>query len=138
MRLTELAPLFDVLLSQDEPLASGDVNALWTYVLHVFEAGSPVREMIEKIIRGRPREMYTTIAESLIAEGRAAGLVDGRAAGLGKAVLRALELRWASVPDAIRERISSSRDEHQLQRWFDRVLTAVSAEEALELDALDD
>lgn len=136
-RLMELAPLLDVLLSQDEPLASGDVNALWTYVLHAFEAGSPVREMIEKTIRGRPREMYTTIAESLIAEGRADGLAEGRAAGLAKAVLRALELRWASVPDAIRERVSSSRDEDQLQRWFDRVLTAASAEDALELDALD-
>ena len=135
-RLTELAPLFDVLLSQDEPLASGDVNALWTYVLHTFEAGSPVREMIEEVIRGRPREMYTTIADSLIAKGRADGLAEGCATGLAKAVLRALELRWASVPETIRERVSSSRDEHQLQRWFDRVFTAASAKEALE--ALDD
>lgn len=68
--------------------------------------------------------MYTTIADSLIAKGRAAGLAT--------AVLRALELRWVTIPETIRERVASSRDEHQLQRWFDRVFTAASAEEALE------
>lgn len=138
-RLTELVPLFDVLLSQDEPLASNDVRALWTYVVHAFEASSPVRRVIETTIQGRARQMYTTIAESWFADGeaagRAAGLADGRAAGLAEAVLRALELRWGSVPDAVRQRVSSRRDEPQLQRWFDRVLTAGSAEEAL--DGLD-
>ena len=70
-RLRALAPLFEVLLGQDEPLATNDVTALWTYVLHGFEVGSPVRIMIEETIQGRPREMYTTIADSLIAEGEA-------------------------------------------------------------------
>jgi hypothetical protein len=134
-RLAELAPLFDVLLEQDEPLASSDVNALWTYVLHAFEDGSPVRAMIEKVIQGRPREMYTTIAESLIAEGRAAGLSEGRAAGLSEALLRTLEHRHACVPEPVRARVLATRDAHQLQRWLDRAFTAASAEEIF--DALD-
>jgi hypothetical protein len=131
-RLAELAPLLDVLLGQDEPLATADITALWTYVLGAFEAGSPVRTMIEKVIRGRPREMYMTIAESLIAEGRAEGEAKGRAAGLAEALLRVLELRWVSIPEPVRERVSSSRDEHQLKRWLDRVLTVASAQEVLD------
>jgi hypothetical protein len=127
-RLAELAPLLDVLMGQDEPLATADITALWTYVLGAFEAGSPVRTMIEKVIRGRPREMYMTIAESLIAEGEA----KGRAAGLAEALLRVLELRWVSIPEPVRERVSSSRDEHQLKRWLDRVLTVASAQEVLD------
>lgn len=127
-RLATLAPLFDVLLSQEEPLASSDVNALWKYVLHAFEAGSPVRILIEKAIHGRPREMYTTIADSLIAEGEA----KGRAAGLSEAILRALEHRAVPVSVSVRERVSSTRDEHQLQQWFDRALSAASADEIFE------
>ena len=68
--------------------------------------------------------MYVTIAESLVAEGRAAGLAE--------ALLRVLELRWSSVPEPVRQRVSSSRDEHQLKRWLDRVLAVGSAQEILD------
>ena len=44
-RLATLAPLFDVLLEQREPLASHDVRAVLTYVLRTFPEGSPVRAM---------------------------------------------------------------------------------------------
>jgi hypothetical protein len=127
-RLAELAPLLDVLLSQDEPLATADITAPWTYVLGAFEVGSPVRTMIEKVIRGRSREMYMTIAESWVAEGEA----KGRAAGLAEALLRVLELRRVSIPEPVRQRVSSSRDEHQLERWLDRALTVGSAQEVLD------
>jgi hypothetical protein len=127
-RMAELAPLFDVLLSQEEPLASNDVRALLTYVLHVFEEGSPVLAMIERALQGRSREMYITMAESLKAE--------GRAAGLSEALLRVLEHRYAPVSDSVRERVSSTRDAHQLQRWLDCALTAGALAEVL--DALDD
>jgi predicted transposase YdaD len=139
-RMATLAPLFDVLLKQREPLASNDVRALLTYVFHAFEAGSPIRDLIERTIQGRPREMYTTIADALVAEGeekgRAEGEEKGRAAGLARAVLGVLEHRAVSIPEPLRERVSSARNEHQLQRWFDRAFTAVSAEDIF--DALDD
>lgn len=138
-RLAELAPLFEVLLAQGEPLASMDLRAIWTYVLAVFAEGSPVRTMIETAIQGRPREMYTTIAQSLIAEGRAAGLSEGRAAGLSEgraqALLELLDHRALPMPDAVRERVAACRDESLLRRWYGRALSGASLEEIF--DALD-
>lgn len=80
--------------------------------------------------------MYTTIADALLAEGEQKGRAAGRAAGLARAVLGVLEHRALSIPQSVRERVSSALDEHQLQRWFDRAFTAVSVEDIF--DALDD
>jgi len=136
-RLATLVPLFDVLLSQPEPLATNDVRALLTYVLRGFEPGSPVRTLVEGAIEGRPKEMFISIADSLITEGRTAGLLEGRTAGLlegrtaglVRAVLRVLERRAVPISEAARERMTSSRDEQQLLRWLDRAVTAASAED---------
>jgi hypothetical protein len=159
-RLAELAPLFDVLLSQREPLASQDVRVLLTYVLRTFPEGSPVRALVGNAIRGRTRAMFVSIADSLVAKGRKAGLAAGRKAGLAagrkaglaagrkegltqgeakgrlaglvRAVLEVLERRFASVPRVVRRRVSSSRDEQQLLRWLDRAVTAPSMAEVFD------
>jgi hypothetical protein len=112
-RMKTLAPLFDVLLGQDEPLASNDIDALLTYVIHVFDEASPIRKAIEHAIRNkrRVREMYTTIAESWLAEGRA------------RATLDVLRLRGITVPAAVRERMLALRDELQFERCMERALT---------------
>lgn len=129
-----LLPLFDVLLDQPEPLATNDVRALLTYVLTAFETGSPVRALVEDAIQGRPRKMFVSIADSLIAEGRTAGLLEGRTAGLARAVLRVLERRFVSVPEPIREHMSSTHDEQRLLRWLDRAVMAVSVEDVFDDD----
>ena len=141
-RLAELAPLFDVVLGQKEPLATNDVRALLTYVLSVFAEGSPVRGLVQRAIRGRPREMFESIADSLVAKGRKAGLSEcrkaglseGRQAGLARAVLRLLEHRFSSVPRAVRKRVSSSLDEQELLTWFDRAVAASSVEDIFDAD----
>jgi hypothetical protein len=117
--MATLAPLFDVLLDQPEPLASRDIEALLTYVVRVFEPGSPARVLVESAIRNkrRAREMYITIADSWIAEGRA------------RSVLEVLELRKLSVPTDVRERVLAMHEEPQLQRWLARALTVSSADE---------
>jgi hypothetical protein len=81
-RLAALAPLFDVLLEQREPLASHDVRALLTYVLRTFPEGSPVRAMVGRALRGRPKAMFVSIADSLVEKGRKAGFSKGRKVGL--------------------------------------------------------
>lgn len=126
-RMATLAPFFDVLLGQDEPLATNDIDALLTYVVRVFEESSPVRAVLEAAIRNkrRVREMYVTIADSWFAEGRAEGLSEGQA----RAVLGVLEHRALFVPESVRERVLSSRDEPELQRWFHRAFSVTSAEE---------
>lgn len=118
-RMATLVPLFHVLLDQPEPLASNDIEALLTYVVRVFEPGSPVRALVEDAIcnKRRAREMYITIADSWIAEGRA------------RSVLEVLELRNLSVPTDVRERVLAMHEEPQLQRWLARALTVSSADE---------
>lgn len=142
-RLATLAPLFDVLLGQPEPLATNDVRALLTYV-HALEEGSPVRELIASALRGRSRKMYFSGADALIAkgrmkgiakgrrEGRSEGLAEGLAKGLAKAVLDVLAYRSLPVPASLRRRVSSCRDEQRLRRWLERAITATSAAEVLD------
>lgn len=113
-----------MLLDQPEPLASNDVRALLTYVLTAFEVGSPVRALVEDAIQGRTRTMFVSIADSLIAE--------GRTAGLARAVLRVLEQRVVSIPAPVRERMTATRDEQQLLRWLDRAVTAASLEDVFD------
>jgi hypothetical protein len=112
-RMKTLAPLLDTLMDQDEPLASNDIGALMTYVVHVFDEASPVRRALEDAIRSkrRVREIYTTIAEGWFAEGRARAMLD------------VLELRGIAVPTAVRERALAMRDELQIQRCLARALT---------------
>lgn len=126
-RLATLAAQLDVLLDQPEPLASQDLEALCTYVLRVFGPESSVRHAFEATIRNkrRARQMYATIADSLIAEGRAQGLITGQA----RAVLGVLEHRHVFVPSAVRERVLSTCDEPEVQRWFDRAFSISSADE---------
>lgn len=127
-RMAELAPLFDVLLSQREPLATNDVRALLTYVLRSFDEGSPVRALVEDALRGRPRQMFVSIADSLVAKGR----VEGRAEGLARGVLGVLEHRFSSVPEKVRRRVWASRDEHRLHQWFERALTVASLDDVFD------
>jgi len=138
-RLDQLAPLFDVLLSQREPLATMDVRALLTYVVRTFPEGSPVRELVEHAIRGRPRKMFVSIADSLVAKGRKAGhragLSEGRKVGLARAVLRLLACRSLVIPAQVRKRVQSCDDERRLVRWLDRAVLVSAAEELFdELD----
>lgn len=122
-RMATLSPLFDVLLDQPEPLASGDMEALITYVLRVFEPDSPVRRFLAEIVRTkrRAKEMYLTSADVLIAE--------GRAQGQARSVLDVLAFRKLSVPSTLRERVMATQDEPQLQRWLARAITVSSAEQ---------
>ena len=146
-RLATLAPLFDVLLDQPEPLATHDVRALLTYV-HELEDGSPVRELLASALRGRSRTMYVSGADALIArgekrglakglsEGRRLGLSEGRrmgqSEGLAKAVLDVLAVRSLPIPASLRRRVSSCRDEQRLRRWHERAITATSAAEVFD------
>ncbi len=150
-RLAALAPLFDVLLEQREPLASHDARALLTYVLRTFPEGSPVRAMVGRALRGRPKAMFVSIADSLVEKGRAAGfakgrkvglsegrkvglsegrkvgLSEGRKVGLSEVLLKQLELRFGRLSAARRARVRAATVA-QLDVW----LTRVVAEESLD------
>lgn len=135
-RLATLAPLFDVVLDQSEPLATRDMHALLTYVHAAFEEGSPVRGLIASTLRGRSRRMFTSIADALVAKGEKRGEKRGRRAGLteglAQAVLGVLASRSFRVSASIRRRVSASGDEHQLRRWLERAVTAESIDDVFD------
>lgn len=70
-----------------------------------------------------------TLIEETLMEGRAEGLVAGRAESRAEDILRILDRRGIEVPEAVRERVTACADLDILGTWFDRALTVVSAEE---------
>jgi hypothetical protein len=74
-----------------------------------------------------------TLIEEKYLEGKADGEAEGKAEGEAKdratLILRVLEKHAVDVPEDIRERITSCTDLDTLMLWFDRSLTATTAEE---------
>jgi hypothetical protein len=132
-RMSRLAPQFDILLEQQAPLGKDDVGALWRYVITVFEPDSPLRDLIVESVSRKAKQMYATIADQLHAEGHTAGHAAGLAAGLAAALLGVFQHRALPIPEPIRERVLATRDERQLQRWFDRAFNVTSADELFEV-----
>ena len=145
-RLATLATQLDILLARDSPdpdsqsTGEDDVRALWKYSTEVFEESSPLRTLLLEAVSQPVREVYMTIKESLLAEGKKKGLAEGRKQGLAKglatAVLDLLELRAVPIPSQARKRVLATRDEPLLRRWHARALTVASVEALFEpLDA---
>ena len=133
-RLATLATQLDILLARSSPdpdaqtTGLDDVRALWTYVIEVFDERSPLRTLLLEVVGQPVREVYMTIKEALLAEGKKEGLAQGLAQGLATAVLELLELRALEVSAPVRERVLAMRDEALLLRWLARALTVRSAE----------
>ncbi|MFF2516163.1 hypothetical protein [Streptomyces sp. NPDC058086] len=70
-----------------------------------------------------------TLIEEKYLEGKAEGEARGEAKGESTLILRVLEKHAVEIPEAIRERITSCTDLDTLMLWFDRSLTATTAED---------
>jgi hypothetical protein len=70
-----------------------------------------------------------TLIEEKYLEGKADGEAEGKAKDRATLILRVLEKHAVDVPEDIRERITSCTDLDTLMLWFDRSLTATTAEE---------
>ncbi|MEU6471478.1 hypothetical protein ABZ927_07000 [Streptomyces massasporeus] len=55
--------------------------------------------------------------------------LEGKAEGKAEAILRVMEKRGIPVPEAVRDRITTCTDLDTLTLWFDRSLTATTAED---------
>ncbi|WP_432147537.1 hypothetical protein [Streptomyces sp. bgisy029] len=71
------------------------------------------------------------VAESFRDEGRAEGRVEGRVEGRGEDILRILAVRGVEVPDEVRQRITGCKDLDVLDVWFERAITASTADAVL-------
>ncbi|MER6151541.1 hypothetical protein OHB56_20760 [Streptomyces sp. NBC_01635] len=57
--------------------------------------------------------------------------LEGKAEGKAEDILRALQVRGLTIPDSVHERITTCTDLDTLTAWFDRSLTATTAEDVL-------
>ncbi len=70
-----------------------------------------------------------TLFEETYLEGKAEGKAQGRAEDRTALILRVLEKRGIDIPEDTRDRITSCTDLDTLTLWFDRSLTAGTAED---------
>ncbi len=69
-----------------------------------------------------------TIAETLLEQGKAVGLSEGRAAGKAETLLRLARKRFGDVPE-VRADMVLSADAETLDRWLDALIGADTLEE---------
>jgi hypothetical protein len=92
-------------------------RAAYTRLIH-YTAPPAVRRHLEKL-------MKTVLRDEFID-----GYIDqGRAEGEARMLLRVIAARGFSVPDDIRERVTSCTDVTQLEEWADRAVVAATLEE---------
>lgn len=115
-RIAELAPLLDLVIEHSRE----DAEALWTYVVSVFDEDSPLRGMLLDAVNQENETMGRTYKEAWLAE--------GMAKGMAKALLQVLEHRRVVVPPEVQARVLQTQDESMLDRWLQRALVAESFE----------
>lgn len=127
-RLTPLVPQFGAIMSD---LGIDAIHALWTYVISVFPPTSPLRTMLTDAGSPAMQQEFETIYDEAISKGEAIGLSKGKVIGVteGKArmLLRLLEARGLVGEHARRDLLAC--DDAEIERWFDRALTARSIED---------
>ncbi len=123
-RMQRLAPLFDVVLQHHR----ADAEALWAYVASVFAEGSPVRRMLLTRVSKENQQMFVSMKDSWLAEGR----TEGRTEGLATAVLQILQHRNLAVDEAARQQILETRDEARLRGLLERAMGAMTLAQVFE------
>ena len=140
----ELAVL-SVIVHGDEagvlPTAKGAIAALADlttgqseYVCVIMKALQPaLRASLRKWIMGKDetKEQYLARFRPLLGEIADVLEAEGKAEGEARALLRVLAARGLTVTEAQRERVLACRDLDTLDRWLERAVTAMSADDAL-------
>ncbi|MFE2567734.1 hypothetical protein [Streptomyces mirabilis] len=104
-----------------------DTVAYWFETMEIALANAPAR--------ARWRELHMSVSSyypgqgTLIEEKYLEGEAKGEAKDRATLILRVLDKHAVDVPEDIRERITSCTDLDTLMLWFDRSLTATTAED---------
>jgi hypothetical protein len=116
-----------------------DTLAYWFETMEIALANTPARSKWRELQMsvGTYYPGQGTLIEEKYLEGKADGEAEGKAKGEAKGeakdratlILRVLEKHAVDVPEDIRERVTSCTDLDTLMLWFDRSLTATTAEE---------
>jgi hypothetical protein len=86
-------------------------------------ASESARQTLEKMMKTKNDEK--TFIERMIDDGKAEGKTEGKA----EAVLKLLDRRGLAPSEDQRQTVASCTDMAQLDVWFDRAITAATADE---------
>lgn len=118
-------------------LGVDDVESLWTYIVSALGPESKFRDMLLEAVDQEQRSMYDAMREAWlkvyepewVTRHKQELRAEGRAAAKAELIVGLLEQRGLSVPAELRERVFATKDELQLQRWFERAVGAASLDE---------
>jgi hypothetical protein len=106
--------------------ASHDEQKILTTIILV-RASEGARRLLEDMMV--TMEWKSDFIESFVEQGLEQGLEQGRVEAKREVVLKALDLRRLQPTEEQRARVDASTDLAQLDRWFERSQTAISADE---------
>jgi hypothetical protein len=106
-------------------VSDADRRRMITIMLRLSDDAA--RQSLEAMMK--TREYEKTFIERIHDEGIAEGEAKGKAEGKAEAVLRLLDARGLAPSPEQRQRVSSTTDPAQLDRWFDRAIAASTAAE---------
>lgn len=115
----------------------GETAQDWAEYTEVGLADTQSRAFWRHLMTLRPSRFpgSGTLIEETRIKGRTEGRTEGLAEGRAEDILRILDLRAIDIPEAARERITGCTDLELLGTWFDRALTATTAEELFAAEA---
>lgn len=133
-----LAPLLEKVMAS---FGVDDVEALWTYVITVFDPQSPLRDILIDAASPELKSVYATIYDEAVdkgrtegrregrKEGRKEGRTEGRRTGALDMLMHLLRRRGLALDPSQRRRLQECSDPAQLRRWLDRALEAETTAE---------
>lgn len=98
------------------------------YFVAVFGPESPVRAILLDNASEETSQMYATIRDQWIADGKAKGIAEGKA----KMLEQLLDTRGLPLTSELRARVMGCDDDLLLQRWFIRAVTASTLAEVFD------
>ena len=120
-----------------DAIASAEVNTadrlrMTTIILRL--ANDAARQILEAMMTTSEYEktFVERIHDQGIAEGEAKGKVEGKVEGKAEDVLKLLDARHLAPSMDQRQQVTSCTDAAQLNRWFDRAITAGTANEVFD------
>jgi hypothetical protein len=122
-RIVALGPQIDLIHRELGPEA---VHTILRYVTSALPPSSALRDTILDVITEEKRAMYMSVYDEIRAEGRTEGRTEGKAEGKLELLLKLLARRGLVLDADRRARVTACTNEAQIERWFDRALTASS------------
>ena len=120
-------PGAQMVLSAIKDTGANDADRFRMTTVILKMTSEAARQTLEQVMKTKDDEK--TFIERMVDEGEAKGKAEGEAKGKAEAVLKLLDRRGLAPSQAQRQKVTSCSDTAQLDVWFDRAITAATADE---------